>query len=260
MKMRGRVVIAAVSLTLGLGLTTSAAAQKKGDVDWSNRVVKATGKGAPNLKAANITVARLGAEKAAKLDAMRNILETLKGVEVTGGESVGGIIESNSSVKAKVQGVLRNFKIVATRYFSDGGVEVDVEMKLDGALTAAVIPKAASPSGACTGGTTGLVVDATGMGVVPALAPRVLDASGKEVATSAMLEPGAAADRGIAAYAKTVGEARSNSRVGCAPLVVKATKAKGSDVVLALDVASKVRGAAKNSPFLTEGRVMIVTD
>lgn len=259
MKMRGRVAVALMSLGLGFGLSVSAEAQK-GEVDWSNRVVKATGKGAPNLKAANITVARLGAEKAAKLDAMRNILETLKGVEVTGGESVGGIIESNSSVKAKVQGVLSNFRIVATRYFSDGGVEVDVEMKLDGELASAVIPKAAAPKGSCGGGTTGLVVDATGMGVVPALAPRVLDAAGKEVAASSMLEPGAAADRGVAAYAKTVDEAKASARVGCAPIVVKAAKAKGSDVVLALDVASKVRGAAKNESFLAEGRVMIVTD
>ncbi|MDF1563506.1 MAG: hypothetical protein P1V51_10710 [Deltaproteobacteria bacterium] len=223
-------------------------------------MVKATGKGAPNLKAANITVARLGAEKAAKLDAMRNILETLEGVEVTGGESVGGIIESNSSVKAKVQGVLRNFEVTATRYFSDGGVEVDVEMKLDGELASAVIPASATPKGACAGGTTGLVVDAKGTGVVPALAPRVLDASGKEVAASALLEPGAAADRGVAAYAKSVDEAKSNARVGCSPLVVKATEAKGSDVVLAMDVAGKVRGAAKSEPFLSEGRVMIVTD
>ena len=231
-----------------------------GKVDWNNRVVKATGKGAANLRAANITVARLGAEKAAKIDAMRNILETLKGVEVTSGESVGGIIESNSSVKAKVQGVLRNFHVVATRYFSDGGVEVDVEMKLDGELTSAVMPKKAAPSGACKGGTTGLVVDASGTGVKPALAPRVLDASGKEVVASSMLEPVAASDRGVAAYAKSVDEARTNARVGCAPLIVKASEAKGSDIVLALDVASKVRGAAKDHPFLQEGRIMIVAD
>jgi len=260
MMMRGRVAIAAAGLVLGFGFSSSAQAAGKGEVDWSNKVVKATGKGAPNLRAANITVARLGAEKAAKLDAMRNLLETLKGVEVRSGESVGGIIESNSAVKAKVQGVLRNFRIVATRYFSDGGVEVDVEMKLDGDLTSAVIPKKAAASGACSGGTTGLVVDASGTGVVPALAPRLLDASGKEVVATSMLEPGAASDRGVAAYARSVDEAKKNARVGCSPLVVKATKAKGSDVVLALDVASKIRGAAKNHPFLEEGRIMIVAD
>jgi len=106
MMMRGRVVVAATSLILGAGFSSLAlAGSGSGEVDWNNRVVKVTGKGAPNLRAANITVARRGAEKAAKLEAMRNILETLKGVEVSSGESVGGIIESNSAVKAKVQGV-----------------------------------------------------------------------------------------------------------------------------------------------------------
>jgi hypothetical protein len=261
MKRPGHAVIVAVGWMLGLALASPAlAGTGKGEIDWNRRVVKATGKGAPNLRAANVAVARLGAEKAAKLDAMRNILETLKGVQVTAGESVGGILQSNSSVKAKVQGILRDFEVVATRYYSDGGVEVDVEMKLDGELAAALLPKQALPKGRCAGGPTGLVVDAHGLGAKPALAPRILDAEGKEILSSAMLEPAAARAHGVAAYAKTVEEAKKDERVGCAPLVVKATQAKGSDLVLAMADAKKVRAAASGSPFLREGRVLIVTD
>src|SRR5690606_41986405 len=39
-----------------------------------------------------------------------------------------------SSDLARVQGAVRGFKRVDTRYFSDGGVEIDVEMSLEGML------------------------------------------------------------------------------------------------------------------------------
>ena len=50
-----------------------------GSIDWTNKTITATGSGAPDLKAANVAVARLGAERAAKADALRNILEAVKG-------------------------------------------------------------------------------------------------------------------------------------------------------------------------------------
>ena len=38
-----------------------------GQIDWSKKTITATGSGAPNLKAPNVAVARLGAERAAKM-------------------------------------------------------------------------------------------------------------------------------------------------------------------------------------------------
>jgi len=251
-----------VGLLLGVALVSSpsSAEEGSGGVDWTRRVVTATGKGAPNLRAANIAQARLGAEKAAKLDALRNILAALKGVELRSGESVGAVIEANSTVRAKIQGVVKNFQVVKTRYFSDGGVEVDVEMKLDGELTATLLPKEAAAAGKCDGSTTGLVIDARSLTLVPALAPRVLDVEGKELLSSSTLSPAAARDNGTAAYVKSIDEAKSSSRVGCAPLVVTASAAKGSDLVVAADTAKQIRTASGKNPFLTEGRVLIVVN
>ena len=53
-----------------------------GQIHWSNGTITATGSGAPSLKAANVAVARLGAERAAKMDARRNILGDFKGARV----------------------------------------------------------------------------------------------------------------------------------------------------------------------------------
>src|SRR5262245_32069859 len=54
-----------------------------GEVNWTEKTVLATGSGAPNTKLQNVAQVRLAAERAAKIDAYRNILETLKGVKIT---------------------------------------------------------------------------------------------------------------------------------------------------------------------------------
>ena len=71
-------------------------AQTKGEIDWNRRVLVGHGQGAPDLNAPSVTVARLGAERAAKLDAYRNALESLKGMEVQSGGTVGAMLQGRS--------------------------------------------------------------------------------------------------------------------------------------------------------------------
>lgn len=240
-----------------------AARAESGAVDWQRRVVKCTGTGAPNLRAAggNVAVARIGAEKAAKLDALRNCMEAVKGVTVKNGETVGGAVAKSPALQASLEGVVKGFRQVGPpRYFSDGGVEIDVEVSLDGKLSEVLMPKgdgsAAAPAGQPTG-PTGLIVDARGRKVTPALAPRVLDEAGREVYGPSALTPEARTQSG-AAYAKDVEAARRElkGRLGERPLVVTAVDARGSDVVVKSGEADGLRGAR----FLAEGRVVIVTD
>jgi hypothetical protein len=229
-----------------------------GGVDWQRRVARCTGSGAANLKdaAGNPAVARIGAEKAARLDALRNCLEVMKGVTVSGSQTVGSAIGADNAVRGSVEGAVKGFRTVATRYFSDGGVEIDVEVPLD-AVGDAVLPRgAAVPTPA---GPTSLVVDATGLKVVPALAPRLLDAGGKEVYGPAELGESARRAGGVAAYARNLEAARRDlaARLGDRPLVVKAVRAQGTDLVLADADASVV---ASRPVYLAEGRVVIISD
>jgi hypothetical protein len=121
------------SLVLALILLAPALsrADQTGEIDWSRRVVKARGQGAPDLSAPSISVARLGAERAAKADALRNLLETLHGVEVASGEKLGTLLQNDQALKSRVDGLVRGFKVVAPHYFSDGGVALDVEFEID---------------------------------------------------------------------------------------------------------------------------------
>ena len=106
-------------------------AQSKGEIDWSRRVLVGHGQGAPDLNAPSIAVARLGAERAAKLDAYRNALEILKGMQVQSGGSVGTLLQNDATLTSRVDGELKGVKPIKTHYYSDGGVSLDIEVPLD---------------------------------------------------------------------------------------------------------------------------------
>jgi hypothetical protein len=239
-----------------------------GKVDWERKVVRCTGSGAANLKDAdgNPAVARIGAERAAKLDALRSCLATLRGVQLESGKTVGSALESDSALAGRVQGLVRGFRTVGKpRYFSDGGVELDVEVPLEGALSDALLPKpAAAPApaapAAAPGSPTSLVVDARGQKLVPALAPRIRDEGGQEVYGPASLGDAGRRAGGAAAYAPDLDSARKalGDRVGDRPLVVKALRIEGSDLVISAADAAAL--AAPGAPFLAQARVIILAD
>lgn len=259
----------ALAWTLSAALAAPAAARAAaGSVDWQRNVVRCTGSGAANLRDAsgNPAVARIGAEKAAKLDALRSCMETLKGVQLDSARTVGGALGSDAALSGKVEGLVRGFRVVGKpRYFSDGGVEMDVEVPLEGALSDALLPRSGGradplPAGAAGPSGSSLVVDARGQKVVPALAPRIVDESGKELYGPASLGDAGRKAGGAAAYARDLDAARAalKERVGPTPLVVKAVGARGSDVVISAADAASLSG--RNLAFLAEGKVIILAD
>jgi hypothetical protein len=263
-----------LALALVVCAALPCAARAETGVDWQRKVVKCTGSGAANLRDAggNPAVARIGAEKAAKLDALRNCLEALKGVQLDSGQTVGNALASDQALTGKVQGLVKGFKVVgAPRYFSDGGVELDVEVPLDGAMSDALLPKPekkeaapapepkpakaeAAPAG------TSLVVDARGQKVLPALAPRILDESGKELYGPTKLGDAGRKVGGTVAYASDLDAAKATfkDRVGARPLVVKAVRAEGADVVISSADAAGLAG--KDLGFLADAKVVILSD
>lgn len=232
--------------------------QAPATVNWEGQVVRATGSGAPNLTAATPAQARLGAEKAAQMDAFRNLLSQVKGIQVSAGKTVGDEMERDE-VRGKVEGLIRGYKIVAKRYYSDNGVEMDVEVPL-AALTEALLPAPAGAAAVKAEGekkNTGLVIDARKVSVTPALAPKVLDDAGKVLYSVDFLSADARKSSVGAAYTRSLEEAKKSDRVGDKPLVVTATKAQGADLVLG--AADAKRLSEGNNSFLSDGRVIIVT-
>ena len=263
------------ALVLGLSQTASAeddasVVQKigHGEVNWSTKTVTATGSGAANLKDASVAVARLNAERAAKLDALRNILETVQGIQVTGKRSAGDLM-SNGEIRSKIQGFAKSYKVVDTRYYSDGSVDIVVQMPIDDGLTSALfsgVPGSKKPRKLPTAGAaqfSGLVINAKALGVVPSMAPRIVDESGKEVYGAAVVSDAGLAQGGIAGYVKDVEAAKTSERVGGQPLVVKALRLADktkTDIVISNADADRLRDPNTNLSFLSEGKVIIVVD
>jgi hypothetical protein len=237
-----------------------------GQVNWTDKTITATGSGAPDLKAPNVAVARLGAERVAKLDALRNILETLKGVRINSEITVENEMVTNSKMRTKVQGVVRRFKVLKTKYYSDGGVDLIVQMSLDGQLASTLVEsgtKAADLPRKGNAKYSGLIINTKGLKTIPALAPKILDESENVIYSSEFLEKGNLEERGVTAYFKAIDAAKKSKRVGANPLVLKALKlAQGSktDVVLSNADAEKLKDPESNLKYLTEGRVIVVVD
>ncbi len=107
---------------------------KSGVINWTQGVVTAKGSGAPPPAAKVISQARLMAERAAKADALRNLLETVKGVRVDADTTIDNFITQKDVVMIRVSGIVKGATQVDKRYLSDGSVEVTVSVNLTGEL------------------------------------------------------------------------------------------------------------------------------
>jgi hypothetical protein len=242
-----------------------------GKIDWTTGVITSVGIGAPPAQPANAAQARAMAERAAQVVAYRNLLEAVKGVRVDSTTTVENFMVTSDVVRTQVSGFVQGAMVMDKKYMSDGSVEVTVGMKLTGALADALLPKTpttpptgivATP-GAAGQAFTGLIVDARGLGIRPAMAPKVLNEDGKEVYGSAWINRDWAVREGMAGYLRDPLQAQQNPRVTDKPLTVKAIKAAGDarvDVVISNADAAMIHGAAQNLSFLEKCKVIILVD
>jgi len=269
-------------------------------VDWTNQTIKATGIGSPNpnLPAA---AARANAIRAAKLDALRNILETIKGMYLNSETTVRNAMVESDVIQSRVEGVAKGFRIVeGPRYLSDGSVEVVVEMPITGQLSDVLLPSQFGGGHLLTGGQllcptcgqpwpknkpvppgvqlqqvggttpgaanavyTGLIINCKGLGVRPAMAPKILDENGNEVYGSKFVSRQWAVEIGMVGYDKDINRARQNERVANNPLIIKGLRAAGqnkTDIIISASDAALIHQAATNQNFLDKCKVMFIVN
>jgi len=236
-----------------------------GEVNWTSRLIRSRGSGAPNLDSQNIAVVRLGAERAAKMDAMRNILEVIKGIRISSDTTFGDQMLKSDLINAKVEGLVKGAKVVGTKYFSDGAVDIIVEMPLFGPLVNLALP----PTGEheYVSGTrkiaSGLIIDARGTSFLMALAPRVVDEGGSEIYGPAKVDNQVALREGVVSFFRSPDEAKKSGRVGDDPLVVKAQRVEppnSSNLVVSKSEAGRLQEPGADLTFLRNGKVAIVVD
>lgn len=97
--------------------------------DWALLIIKATGSGAPP-KDISGPQARLMAQRAAQLDALRNLGENILGVEIQSKTYVKDFVTQSDEIKTRFEGFIQGAKVTQIRELDDGAVEVDVEIAL----------------------------------------------------------------------------------------------------------------------------------
>lgn len=251
----------------------------KGLVNYEDGYIESVGTGAPPEKYYGKPQARPMALRAAQVDALRNLLETVQGVQIDSTTTVKDFVVESDVINTAISGMVKGAQIVKKEYLSDGTVEVTVRMPLSG-VAKAVLPKAIAddkkqdmkehkpvafskkpaPSDEVF---TGLVIDGRGLQARPAMSPKVFDENGAEVYGTLIVKKDYAIQQGICGYARDLTAAQSNARVTNMPLTVKAIRVQGagmSEFVISNEDAKNIRSAKDNLSFLQKCRVMVVLD
>ena len=240
-----------------------------GSVDWQSRLIRAKGIGMPSAVGG-----RAGQIRVARADALRKILETVEGMNLTSETTVQDYMLQSDRIQTEVRGLCRNFREVGEpTYLSDGSIELTVEMLVGQDLNKVLLGDMAFQDGTPTpipaGGIdpansiyTGLVVDCSGVDLRPALAPRILSESGDEVYGNAWVNRDWAVRNGMVGYVKSVEQAKGQQdRIGAHPLLVKAVAVKGTqkaDIVISDHEGQTLHALSENLSFLSECRVLVV--
>ena len=260
-----------------------------GAMNYSNGFVVATGIGAISPLAQNPGMARATAVRAAKVDAMRNLLEAVMAITVSSETTVRGAAIENDVVKTSVEGMVRGARMrdidgdgrgsnSDIRYLSDTSIEIEMEVHMSG-ISEVILPPAgyapapvaggasapapAAPAAPRPGTVTGLIVDARGLGLRPAMSPKIVDQNGGVVYGPGNFTREFAVKFGVAGYSKNLEQAQQDPRVVGNPMVVKGVGVQGAnkaDLVLAAGDVSRVKGADSSGKFLSNCKVMILID
>jgi len=238
-----------------------------GWINWERQVLKAVGHGVLPGDAENEAQARLMGRAAAIADAYRNLASVINGVRVSGETLVRNFVTESDEVRLKIEGFIRGAQIVSERQLPDRSFEVILQVPLVGndglmsGLASEVLPGGDQAARGDGGETTGLIIDARGIGVKPAMSPKVYDEDGNEVYGTVNVSPDYAIEVGIAGYPRSMDQALKSPRTGSHPLIVKALRRGprfATDVVVSSSDASRIREADRETGILGRCCVSIV--
>ena len=263
---------------------------ENGSVNYGDRTIQAIGIGFIPENVINAGQARRSAMRIAKQDALRQLIEIVNGVNVTSETTVSGAM-FDDMIKTQVQGAIRGTRQIGQpKYLSDTSVEVVYEVKMADisrvllpmaekaptltfddvnvsvSSTAAAAPdqeQAGTDTGVKSGGVTGIIIDGTGLGLRPAMSPRILNQGGSVVYGPGQYSRDYAAANGVVGYAKSLDQAKSDTRVQGNPLIIRGASTSGSssaDVIISNADAGKLAVADGAAGLLKNCRVMFVLD
>mgnify|MGYP001296469487 FL=1 len=261
---------------------------ENGSVNYGDRTIQAIGIGFIPENVINAGQARRSAMRIAKQDALRQLIEIVNGVNVTSETTVSGSM-FDDVIKTQVQGAIRGARRIGEpKCLSDTSVEITYEVKMAD-ISRVLLPMAekaptlkfgdvtvggsasestpsAEPSAEPSkksGGVTGIIIDGTGLGLRPAMAPRILNQSGSVVYGPGQYSRDYAASNGVVGYSKSLVKAKEDPRVQGNPLVIRASSTSGAsaaDMIVSNADAGKIARADGTAGLLGNCRVMFILD
>lgn len=221
------------------------------------------------------------------------LLDALKPVPYDGEMTVEEFWSRNSLAQTRIGKFTVFPKKVRTRYLSDGSAELEYDVPLSGQILDGLVPETGGgkplapmccpvckrpwPDGETIPPGislvpkeeehpipyTGVLIDARGLGLNPALFPRVVNEEGAEVYGIGFVSKPYAVERGMLSYIFSTQDAYQSERLGMNPLRVTALRVKGrnrTDLVVAGPDAQKLHGSQWNLRLLERCQVVVLTD
>ncbi len=96
--------------------------------EWISRALKATGQAAIDTKNKNETQAKLMAQRAAELDAKRNLAQMIAGLDIQSDTTVKDFMTDHDSIRTELSAVIDGAYVKGKPVFTDGMVTVTVEL------------------------------------------------------------------------------------------------------------------------------------
>ena len=249
---------------------------------WEQGTITAEGFGTPPMGTYG-SKASIMARRAAIVDAQRNLAEQINGVQVDAETTVENFVIRSDVVKTKVSALIKGAMVVEEQMMPDGAYRVVMSMPMYGSqgLASAIMPairdntpptppppviSATITTQIQMGGTyTGVIVDASGMGLKPSFSPVIYDTNGRAIYGVSNINYDQAISQGMVGYSSSVSSAQTLPRVGATPLVIKAVQVRGGNnstnpvnVVVSVDDGDRILAANQQSQMLMNGSVVFV--
>ncbi len=255
----GVVIISICSESLASDLIQAA---DSGSINWSKGIISVQG---PNLDTAQ-----------------QSLWETLDTLRIDNRQQLGELIVRNQNLKSQLQQLVQQIKAIEEQDSASGQPQVRLQLPLKGAFFEALLAaqptnsvghrparfgRPASPPGAngpqFMREITGLVIDARGLKLIPAVTPQILSEDGQLIYGAKSVNRSYIVNQGLLEYIPDMAAAEVSRRVADNPIMIKALAVEseaGSDVIVSNQDAERIKRAAKKHDFLYKCRVIIVLD
>lgn len=197
-------------------------------------------------------------EQHARREVGPRILEGVSQIPVDHKTKVSDL-EADPALGEPIRSRISRWTVTESRYYASGRVELLGELPLQTLLKPWVLASAVSETTPEESSFTGLILDARGLRVHPAYAPRILAEDGEVVFTGQLSREAAVAMTPVV-YVADAAHPVAAQRGGAEPLFLDVSSVRGPDLVLSEESMIRVRAGLSGTERLHNGQVVIVVD